>query len=230
MVGRKKVMAIFFTTIFLTLLFSPCISAAEPLDQEAKMTIYLPGVTQNNYFTQIPVSNEDLQLITNDLENILIIINSTIALDSPGGIKITEEEWQQIGIALNELINTLKSFDENFPNVDTELLISNMITAFLNPVNGFFGLKAVISLGFGFTWIPFYDYDTFFGLIVRPMLTRHIFGFLKTTTLRETRNKIGCFRVITIAFAGLFINIGDIGTQNILGPTMYIGTALYIRS
>ena len=230
MIGRKKVITILVSLIFLTVLFSPVIDAEEPVNQEQKMTLWAPGVTQNNYFTQIQLNSEDLQMITNDLESILAVINNTLSFDSQGGAMITNEEWEEIGNKINDLIETIKSRDENFPNIDTQQLVTNVIEAFLDPLSGFFFRPApLLSIGIGVTWIPLYGYESFAGLILRPIFTRYVLGFSRVGGLIKSHYKIGSFSVFTVSFAGLFINFGDIGAENIFGPTMYIGTAAFSR-
>jgi len=223
----RKLIPIAVVFLFLGIAIAPSISAGE---QEYILTIWMPGVTQDDYFTQIQVSLEDLQIFIDNLGAILDVINTTMSFDSPGGTAITYEEWQQIGISVNDFTNSIRALDVNFPNVDTKQLVSDIIDAFFNPLAGFLPPEPVISIGSGFTWIPFYGYESFFGMMLRPMFTRYFLGFSKIGGLISTYTKFGTYSMITIGFTGLFINFGDVGFDRILGPTIYIGKALVVRT
>ena len=75
MIGGKKIIPIFIVLILLSILLSTCISAEETLSKNQKMTIWMPKVTHDDYFSQIQVSQEDLQIFTINLYNILDTIN-----------------------------------------------------------------------------------------------------------------------------------------------------------
>lgn len=228
-IGRKNIISVIITSLFITILFSPCISAEDPVNQDQTLTIWMPGVTQDDYFTQIQVSSEDLQTFINNLGVILDVINTTMSPESPGGTTITNEEWQQIGISVNDFINTIKSLDENFPNVNTEQLVSDLIEALFDPLSGILRPSPIFSVGIGFTWVPLYGYESFVGVMLRPMFTRHISGFSRIGGLISNHFKIGRFSIFIVRFSGLFINFGDIGSERIIGPTMYIGTVLFSK-
>lgn len=226
MFKRMNIFSVLVAGLFITMLFSPVNVAEEPVGQSQILTIWMPDVTEEDYFTQIQVTSEELQLFLFDLYEILDAINATISPASQGGIKITNEEWQQIAISLNGFIDSIILLDENFPNVDTQQLVSNMVNAFFDPLAGILRPAPIFSAGYGFTWIPFYGYESFLGVMLRPMFTRHVFGFSRTGGIISSHFKIGKFSMFTFRFIGLFINFGDIGSEKILGPQIYIGTVL----
>ena len=131
---------------------------------------------------------------------------------------------------MSDVIDSIKSLDENFPDIDFEQLIIKIVNSFLNPVSSIFVFHPMISAGIGFTWIPFYDYETFMGIVVRPMFTRYIFGAIRSGGFLQRYFMIGSFPVFTIRFIGIFINLGGIGQNKIIGPTIYIGTAARVRT
>lgn len=230
MIGRKKAIPIFITSILFTILIMPYTSAEEPVNKNQTMTIWMPKITQDDYFTQIHVSQEDLQTFTINIYNILDVLNTTISPESQEGKTITDEEWEQISISVNDLINTIKSLDINFPNINTQQLISNIVEAFFDPLSGILRPEPIFSIGMGFTWIPFYGYESFLGVMLRPIFSRYILGFSRVGGLISNFFKIGTFSMIILRFSGLFINFGDIGRENILGPTLYLGTVFYLRT
>ena len=227
--GRKNTIPVIIAALFITILFSPSFSAEEPLNQNQKLTIWLPDITQDDYFTQIQVSFEDLQIFIDDIGAILDVINTTMSPESQEGGTITNEEWQQIGISVNDFIKTIKLFDKNFPNVNTKQLLSDMIEAFFNPLGGFLRPRPIFSVGIGFTWIPFYGYESFMGSMFRPILSRYILGFTYIGGILDKHFMIGSYTTIKLCFSGLFINFGDIGRERVIGPTMFIGTVLFSR-
>ena len=89
--------------------------------------------------------------------------------------------------------------------------------------------KPFFSAGIGFTWIPFYGYETILGLMLRPMLTRYRFRFSHVGVLTQTDFTIGQHLMINICFCGLFINLGDIVSERVIGPTVYIGTVFFYK-
>ena len=228
-IKRRNIFSVLVAGLFISILFSPISVAEEPVNRSQTLSIWLPDVTEDDYFTQIQVTPEDLQTFLYDLYIIIDVINTTRAPDSQEGTTITLDEWQQIGISINDFIDSIIALDENFPNVDTQQLVSNMINAFFDPLAGILRPAPMFSAGYGFTWIPFYGYESFVGVMLRPMFTRHIIGFTRTGGIIRNHFQIGSFSMWTLRFIGLFVNFGDIGTEKILGPTMYIGTVFYSR-
>jgi hypothetical protein len=226
---KKKAISIIISILFLVLLISPIINAEETDDQKKLLTIWMPGITEENYFKQIEVTEEELQLIIDEIYDTLNVINKTILPDSNGLSRITYEEWQQIGMNISDFINSIKFIIDDFPEVDTNKLIKKIIKGFFRPLPGFFRPKPIISAGIGNTWIPFYDYETFLGIMFRPMITRYQFGFTHVGGLAQCRFTIGKYFIINTCFCGIFINVGDIGFEKIMGPTMYIGTVFLSR-
>lgn len=228
-IGRKRILSTIIMSFFITILLSPCISAKNPINQDQILTIWMPGITKNDFFIQIEVSKEQLQIFNDKINDTLGIVNTTKSPVSTGKSIITYEEWQKIGENVSTLINSIKSIIGDFPNVDTEILVSNIIKAFFSPLGGFFRPKPIFSAGIGFTWIPFYGYETFLGLMLRPMLTRYRFGFSQVGGLTRTDFTIGQHLMVNICFCGLFINLGDIGSERVIGPTIYIGTIFFYK-
>lgn len=227
---RKNIIPILVVILLFNLVFSPSIGAESPKNPGDTLTIWMPDITEDDYFVQIEVSSEEKQIFYDKLNAILETINSSISTESPEGKEITKKEWEDISTSLDDFINSIKVLDEYFPDVDTKQLVSDIIDSFFDPFAGFFPPEPVISIGSGFTWIPFYGYESFFGMMLRPMFTRHILGFTKIGGLLSTYTKFGTYSMTMIGFAGLFISFGDIGFDRILGPTIYIGSALFVRT
>lgn len=229
MIAKSKIITFAVSILFIFLLFSPSIQSKEPVNRDNLLTIWMPEITEDDYFTQISVSNEQKQTFIAILGDVLDVINSSMAPGSPEGLKITYEEWQTIGIVVNEFIDSIRSLDENFPDIDIRELISNLIEGFFRPFTGFLLPEPMFSAGISFTWIPFYGYESFIGVMLRPMFTRHIFGYSRVGGILGRFYKIGTYSMFLIRFIGIFINFGDIGKEFTIGPTMYLGTVFFSR-
>lgn len=226
---NKRIISVIIISFFISLLLFPYISAKNPAYQDNILTIWMPGITDDDYFTQVELSEEQLQLFNDKVNETLGVINTKHSPDSTEKSIITLEEWQDISENVSALINSIKLVIEDFPIVDIDILVSNVIEAFFRPLGGYLRPKPIFSAGLGFTWIPFYGYETFFGLMLRPMFTRYRLGFSQVGGLTRTDFTLGQHLMINICFCGLFINIGDIGSDRITGPTIYIGTVFFYK-
>ena len=226
---NKRIITTTIISLFIILLFSPFVYSEDKINQEQILTIWMPGVTKDDYFTQIELTEDQLKIIIDKIYDALKEINNTMIPDSTGISVITYEEWQKISENICKFIDSVKCIVENFPDIDTEKFIEGIIEGFFRPLPGFFRPKPFFSAGIGSTWIPFYEYETFLGLLVRPMLTRYQFGFSHVGGLAQCRFTIGKFIMMNTCFFGFFINIGDIGMEKVMGPTMYIGTVFTSR-
>ena len=229
MVRRKKIICTIIILLFMTIILSPGISSNNYINQDQILTIWMPGISNDDYFTQLEVSEEQLQIFNDKINITFNIINNTKSPDSTGKSIITYEDWQNISENVNTLISSIKSIIDDFPNIDTEVLVSNVIEAFFRPPGGYLRPKPFFSIGIGFTWIPFYGFETFLGLMLRPILTSYIFGFSHVGGLTRTDLTIGQHLMVNICFCGLFINLGDIGSEKIIGPSLYVGTVFFYK-
>ena len=226
----KKIIPIIVLLLLLNISLVQPIPADNPKNSGQILTIWLPKITSDDYFVQISVTEDQIQTYYDILYTVYDSINISILEESPMGKEISLEEWDTIKHNINDFIISVKSIDENFPNINIEQLVTDIIDAFFNPFLGFFPPRPVISFGIGVTWIPFYKYETFIGYMFRPMLTRYVFGFSRVGGLLSNYLKIGTYFKLILGFKGLYINFGDLGNNQIIGPTVYIGRALYVRT
>ena len=229
MLKKKRFISITLIVLFLTILYLPIINAEEQINQDKILTIWMPGITKDNYFTQIELSDEKKQEFIDKLYDTLNVINTTISPSSIGGSKITYEEWQKIKEIVCAFLDSIVFNIDDIPKFDTNKLTTDIIQGFFNPFLGIFRPKPVFSAGIGNTWIPHYEYETFLGLMFRPMIIKYQFGFTHVGGFTQCRLTIGKFFMINTIFSGIFINLGDIGFEQIIGPTMFIGTIFLSR-
>ena len=53
MIKKKRMFAITIISVLIIILFSPFIYAEEDINKENLLTLWMPGITKDNYFTQI---------------------------------------------------------------------------------------------------------------------------------------------------------------------------------
>jgi len=227
---RKKSLISFLIILsFLNIALIQPVHAEDPTNTGQTLTIWMPDITQDDYFIQKAISKEDIITINNKLFDILDLFNSAISPESPGGSEITMEEWDEIKISLKSFIKSINLLEETLTITNIDQLINDIVDAIINPTAGVFLPHPIISIGLGATWIPSYNYETFVGVMVRPMITRYCIGFSKVGGLMSSYIKIGRYFNLVFGFRGLFINLGDIGFNRIIGPTIYIGRAFIVR-
>jgi hypothetical protein len=89
--------------------------------------------------------------------------------------------------------------------------------------------SSIISIGLGYSYIPFYDYETFLGIMIRPiwLLFPPLFlgggGYTANFNLNfipprlEFGDRLGFHIVRTSVFSGLYLNLGDLGYDRLFG-------------
>ncbi|MDH7517944.1 MAG: hypothetical protein QHH19_06340 [Candidatus Thermoplasmatota archaeon] len=86
------------------------------------------------------------------------------------------------------------------------------------------GRSCIASVGWGKSIIPFYDYETFLGIMLRPMWFLYLAGYTGNFNVNllppriEYGDRLGLHLVRTTVFTGLYINIGELG-MNLPGPS-----------
>ena len=225
----KKIVPISIVFLFLAVAFAPGISAEDTADNSQLLTVWLPGVTEDNYAVQKELDQESIDIIEEDVEDFLGQIEIARSPESPGGEIITVEEWAVLKVSICEIIYTVKDIiGISFPDFNVEDFAETIILSILNPFKWFMR-SGIISIGRGFAWIPFYDYEQFLGLMIRPIFVTHMLGFSSMLHFNllpprvEYADRLGLYRYCTIGFMGLFLNIGDIGRENFVGPVLLIG-------
>ncbi|MGF3555119.1 MAG: hypothetical protein ACQXXF_07645 [Thermoplasmatota archaeon] len=224
---KKTITSVVVIILFLGLSFSS-IAIAEPIDvKNKKMTVLIMGINNNDYKIEIVIDEEDIKEINNKIQNLIELINLTMNINSEQGIYISNNEWNLLKNAINNLIDIIaKTIGEDFPKEDIKIFIDYLIERLINPINLF--KQPIISTGIGITFIPFYDYETFFGKLIRPVIIQHLIGFSATVRLNPfivgfPFIKFGFHRIRTFFFDGLMINFADLGINKIVGPQLLLG-------
>lgn len=148
--------------------------------------------------------------------------------------QITPEELVDIKANINGLLaalNTILEENEHDP-IDESWLYQEMFETEI-------GRSTICSVGIGYAFIPFYDYETFLGVMLRPIWLWYPSAFFGgggyTGNLNlnvippriEYGDRLGSHIVRTTYFSGLYINVGELGFDGKLigGPMILLGQA-----
>jgi len=225
--NRKTIISIAVVILFFGLALSPAIGADAPETKTKKMTVLMKGVTDNNYLVEIKVTEEDLIKFNNEMDNFLEIVNKTRSENSDEGVNISYCEWDLLNNAINKIIDLIADFiGDDFPKEEVKNFVLSLIKRLISPV--FLFKQPLISIGIGITFIPFYDFESFFGKMIRPVFIQYLFGFSATSRLIPfiigfPTVRFGLHRIRTFLFDGLMINFADLGVNSIIGPQLLLG-------
>lgn len=221
----KKMIPISIILLFLGMAISPVVSA----DDTEELTVWMPGITEDNFSLQMQIEKAEAEKVNASVDVFMGLIEGVKDPNSPGGEKIVSEEWGDLLDTMNSIIYTVQDIvGDEFPEIDVEEFTQGIVFSLINPFKWFMR-SGLLSIGRGFTFIPFYDYEQFFGFMFRPIFVTHMLGFSSMFHFNmipprlEYADRIGIYRYVTIGFTGLFLNIGDLGREGFVGPVMLMG-------
>jgi hypothetical protein len=217
--------------------------AKEPPETQGKqknLTINMRGLNGDDYSVQMQITNEEYENLSKKLNVTLIDIAKATAFEnSPDGKNMSDSEWEGVKVDLFGIIDLIKnSAGDAFPVESVKREIADVIKSLSDPqilggpfYNLFFLCRQpLLSVGIGFTWIPYYEYETFIGKMLRPIFLRHIIGYSATFPIFKfgfVYWYFGLQRVLTFLYSGLLINFGDLGIDRLLGPQILIGYGFF---
>ena len=140
--------------------------------------------------------------------------------------ELSESEKEELKNDINSLLDTIREYWPELPNIDVEQLIKLLIPAMI-----FF--IPTVSIGYGASRIPFYGGEAFFGFMLRPIHLYYLVGY--TAYLRlwpippriEYADRLGLHSVSIFGFAGVYIDFGDVGIDTPTGTILAIGAVLF---
>jgi len=225
----KKIIPISIILLFLGLALSPVVTADDPKDDTEELTLWMPGITEDDFSLQMQIEKAKAEMVNDSIDVFLGLIEDVKDPNSPGGEDIIYEEWGDLLVSINSIIYTVQDIvGDDFPEIDVEEFTQGIVFSLINPFKWFMR-SGIMSIGRGFAWIPFYDYEQFFGFMFRPIFITHMLGFSSMFHFNiipprlEYADRIGIYRYVTIGFTGLFLNIGDLGRENFVGPVILMG-------
>jgi len=228
---KRTIISVAVTMMFLVLALSPGISAQKPAGKQQRLSICMRGVAGMDYSIQIEITQEKLDELNTILNDCLEKINATIDESSPDGANISVFEWNEVKNSFYTMVDLIKTIvGETFQDESVKTFISSIIESLLGPLSIF--RQPLISIGIGITWVPFYEYETYLGKLIRPVFMRHFIGFSATCRLNPFNHglvywNIGTQRVSTFLFNGLLINFGDLAINRLIGPQLLIGYGVF---
>jgi hypothetical protein len=229
---RKKFLEAAIAIIVVTALILPSSTAMayspiKPSEKQKTLTVWMRGVNGQDYSIKMNVSQEKLEELTVALNDFLAFTNTTMNETSPEGINISVSEWKEIENGFSHMIDLIKEVaGDDFPVEAIKTYLGSIIEALRGPFSII--RQPLLSIGIGFTLVPFYDYETFLGKFLRPVFMRHFIGFSATCRLNPFLLGFpywyfGYQRVRTFLFTGLLINFGDLGINRYIGPQLLLG-------
>jgi hypothetical protein len=228
---KKIIIPIFLVILFLGLSLSPGLNATTTTVKERQMNIRLQDVSGDIVRIKALVTHDQFEEVNNSVCEFIMYADDAMEEDSPDGAKISDSEWDQIKIKVDNFIDLIGSLvGRDFSTEETKVFVGQVINTLLTAN---YRLKQpVLSIGIGVTWIPFYDYETMFGKLFKPVFIHHILGFSVTLKLNPfvigfPCLKYGLHRVRTLFFSGLLIDFADLGYKRLIGPQILIGFGFF---
>jgi len=147
--------------------------------------------------------------------------------------KVDEDEQEEIAQALEATITKIREVMPDLPSINIRELLKKLFEISKFPYC-LFDASAIISMGIGRSLIPNYYYETFLGVMLRPIFIRYIFGFTAIMHLNiipprlEYCNRLGVHRLTTFGLIGFYMNIGDIGVDMPIGLQLLLGRSFIL--
>jgi hypothetical protein len=230
---KKIIVPILIVILFLGLALTPGISATAEKVKEHQLTIKLqdPYGTGGGYEFRKLVTQSQLEEINNSVCEFIMLAKDSMDENSADGSNITDSEWGNLINKIDSAVDILGTIiGKEFPVEDTKYYISQVSSTLLK--FGYTLRQPLISIGLGITWIPFYDYESMIGRLIKPVFIHHVLGFSATFKLNPFKLgfpslSYGLHRVRTFFFQGLLIDFSDLGYDRIIGPQILIGYGLF---
>jgi len=227
---RKTVLSVLLAMLFLATAMVPAISAKAPKSDGKVLNIVRGNGNEEPNVISISVEQSDIDTLVTDIQTFKTWLETNRPFKD---LQLTEEEKNEIKSMVNTVIASLNVILEknDQPTIEPTMIFREMFETEL-------GRSTILSVGNAYTFIPFYDYETFIGVMLRPMWIWYppIWmiggGYTGNFNLNglppriEYGDRLGSHLVRTTMFSGVYINVGDLGYDKILsGLTILFGNA-----
>ncbi|MDH7507030.1 MAG: hypothetical protein QHH15_04490 [Candidatus Thermoplasmatota archaeon] len=217
---RKTILPILIIVSFLTLAAAPAISA--PIN----IMIGQNNKNLKETTTTIDVDETKIEKFMNQIEELKTWLQENRPFKD---LVLTDQEKAEIKSRVSGLITTLNEFlvENGQDPITTDWLWNELFETEI-------GRSTIASIGRGFCFIPFYDYETFLGVMLRPMwfIYPPLFlggagytGNFNVNVLPprvEYGDRMGPHIVRTTMFTGLYINVGELGIDTLFSGTILL--------
>ena len=221
---RKTILPILMVVSFLSLSAIPAIGGP--------ITVMIGKDNQNLKSSAITINvpTTDFDALQTQIIDLQVWFKETRPFKD---FQLTEQEQIQIKTKVNGIISSLNGFlvANGKDPITTDWLWNEMFET--DP-----GRSTIVSVGRGFCFVPFYDYETFLGLMLRPMWFLYpplilggagYTGNFNVNVLPprvEFGDRMGPHIVRTTMFTGLYLNVGELGIDTLFsGALMMLGRA-----
>ncbi len=148
-------------------------------------------------------------------------------------LKFTQEEKDAIKSYVNTIVVSLNTVLQanGFDPISSDWLYQELFETEVDR-------STIISMGLGYAYVPFYDYETFLGIMIRPIWLFYppVFlgggGYTGNFNINflpgrvEFGDRLGFHIARTTVFSGLYVNVGELGYDRIFGGMiMLLGRA-----
>ena len=117
----KTIFPILGALLFLGIALSPGITAQEPVSKDRTLTIWMPGITEDDYRLQMEVTQEQVDAIDSQLDVFLGLVEAVKDENSLEGAKVTQSEWQDLKTSVFGMIDSIEVIvGEEFPDIDVK--------------------------------------------------------------------------------------------------------------
>ena len=228
---KKIIIAILVVVLFFGLTLSPVISAENDTFKNHRLTVRMQDMPENTQIFKKKISREQLEEVNDSVNDFIMLVDASMDISSSEGKKITVNELMAIKTKVYAIIDIIAGFlDEDFPADETKAFLDTVVGNILK--NRYFLRQPLLSIGIGITWIPFYEYETMFGRLIKPIFIHHFLGVSATCKLLPFAHgfptvKYGLHRMRTFFFNGLLIDFADLGYNRIIGPQILIGFGVF---
>lgn len=228
---KKIFLPVLVVILFFSLTLSPVISAENDSFKNHQLTVLMQDMPEIDHKFMRKISREQLEEVNDSVNDFMILFDESMDESSSAGKEITISEWQLIKTKMYAIIDIISGFiEEEFPVDETKIFIDSVVHGMIK--NRYFLRQPIISIGIGLTWIPFYDYETMVGRLMKPILIHHFLGISATCKLFPFAHgfptvKYGLHRMRTVFFHGLLIDFADLGYNRIIGPQILIGFGVF---
>lgn len=221
---RKTILPILVIVSFLSLAALPAMS------QQINVMIGKDNENLKETATTITVPSTEIDTFITQIDDLRTYFEKNRPFRD---FQITEDEKAEIKTRVNGIVTSLNEFlvSNGEDPITQEWLWNEMFET--DP-----GRSTIASVGRGFCFVPFYDYETFLGVMLRPMwfLYPPLFlggaGYSGNFNINalppriEFGDRMGPHVLRTTMFTGLYINVGELGIDTLFsGSLVLLGRA-----
>jgi hypothetical protein len=224
---KRAIFPLFVVGLFLAVAASSAMGSTPTPQANEKVLNIVMGVDNQKFTKNIVTADQaQIELFSNQIKEFQTWIGTARPFKD---LQLTDEEKNEIKAKVTDILTSLNAILQanGLDPIDMEMVFRDMFDTEI-------GRSTIVSVGVGYAFIPFYEYEAFLGVMLRPMwlLYPPIFmlgggytGHLNIKALPpriEYGDRLGSHIVRTTMFNGLYLNIGELGYDRLIGPGVMI--------